>query len=100
MNVPEIIEVKDLLNEMKTQSIITDWELPYENLLTRRSAAIFFFDIDESDPAKLQEAERQLNQFDNFSYRPNTEKNLSQMKYRLTFSEEEKKKNESTLANQ
>jgi hypothetical protein len=44
MHVPEIIEVKDLLQSLKSNNDLKDWELPYENLLTRRSAAIFFVD--------------------------------------------------------
>jgi surfactin synthase thioesterase subunit len=97
MHVPEIIEVKDHLDKLKNAGLINHWELPYENLLTRRSAAIFFVDAKE---ANLEAVSKELSKYDNFSTRINTEKKLSQLVYRITFSEEEKKKNaEQTTVN-
>ena len=90
MYVPEIIEVKDLLDQCVKDSLIQAWELPYENLLTRRSAAIFF--VESSNEAGLLATWRLLEKFDDFSYRENIEKKLSNMKYRVTFSQEEKEK--------
>lgn len=91
MYIPEIIEVKDCFSNMEAEGLIRSWELPYENILTRRSAAIFFFEPVEGE--NNPEIEGKLAQFDNFSYRPNTEKLLSQLPYRVTFSLEEKEKN-------
>ena len=92
MHVPEIIEVKNVLSDLQTKGTISAWELPYENLLTRRSAAIFFFSADHK---KLEKASAILAGFENFSLRANSEKKLSTLDYRVTFSKEEKEKNES-----
>jgi hypothetical protein len=92
MHVPEIIEVKDRLEQLKEQGVLSSWELPYENILTRRSAAIFFFTpANDSQAGKINDA---LKSYDNASFRENTEEKLSKLKYRLTFSAEEKQKNE------
>lgn len=40
--VPEIQQVKQQLEMLEKKGIIQSWELPYENLLTRLSAALFF----------------------------------------------------------
>ena len=95
MHVPEIIEVKEHLEKLKGENIIESWELPYENILTRRSAAIFF--VDTSDD-KVTELTKALNGYQDFSYRINSEKNLSKLKYRITFSSEEKEKNENAVS--
>lgn len=84
MHVPEIIEVKDHLEKLKTENnLVSEWELPYENILTRRSAAIYFFT--PVDDSKLEEIEKELSTYPGFDYRENSEKNLSKMKYRVTF---------------
>jgi len=92
MYVKEIKEVKDQLDLLKKDELVKDWELPYENLLTRLSAAIFFLDPsgDEQSSQAIWDA---LSGHDNFSYRLNEEKKLSSLKYRITFSKEEKEKN-------
>lgn len=91
MNVPEITEVKETLEKLKSEKIIKSWELPYENILTRRSAAFFFITPESED--KVDEIWKQLSGYDNFSIRSNDEKQLSELKYQVTFSEEEKAKN-------
>lgn len=96
MNVPQITEVKSLLEELKSKGEISEWELPYENLLTRLNAAIFFFGIAES--GSLETIEKSFGSYVEFSYRENEEKKLSQLSYRLTFNEEEKAKNEALKA--
>lgn len=90
MNVPEINEVKSLLESLKNQRLIKSWELPYENLLTRRSAAIFFL---TPESKRMEEIASQLSKYPNFSFRENTEKKLSTMEIRVTFSQEELEKN-------
>lgn len=96
MNVPEINEVKDILQNLKENNVIREWELPYENLLTRRTAAIFFFSpVNDGD---LQVVTTKLGSIPQFSFRLNTEKKLSNLQYRLTFNEEEKLKNENNTA--
>ena len=91
MNVPEITEVKEKLESLKTENLIKEWELPYENILTRRSAAIFFLTPAGED--KTDTIWKELSQYENFSARLNTEKKLSELQYRLTFSAEEKEQN-------
>lgn len=93
MYVKEISEVKNNLEQLKTQGIIQAWELPYENLLTRLSAAIFFITPSADDETSLNEIWAALEQYAHFSFRINHEKKLSGLQYRITFSEEEKQKN-------
>jgi hypothetical protein len=92
MYVPEIIEMKKKLEHLKAEGLVTDWELPYENLLTRLSAGIFFL-----TPAADVPVDRVWEVFHEdkyFSFRTNAEQKLSKLKYRVTFSPEEKKINE------
>jgi hypothetical protein len=98
MYVPEIIEVKDQLQDLKQKNIIKEWELPYENLLTRRSAAIFFLTPFEEKEELMAFVWETLEKYPNFSQRLNEEKKLSNMKFRITFSAEEKEKNEQKAA--
>lgn len=92
MYVPEIIEIKKKLDRLKEEGLVTEWELPYENLLTRLTAGIFFL-----TPAPDVPADRIWNAFSDdkdFSFRINTEQKLSKLMYRVTFSPEEKEVNE------
>jgi hypothetical protein len=99
MYVPQIIAVKHQLDAMKNElELITNWELPYEDLLTRRSAAIFFLTPAAESEEWLQKTWSHLKKFEHFSQRVNHEKTLSQMSYRVTFNVEEKQKNELMLA--
>ncbi|SHJ86877.1 hypothetical protein SAMN02745163_02760 [Clostridium cavendishii DSM 21758] len=82
-NVLDIIEVKQDLDQMKLNDIVRDWEIPYENLLTRRSVAVFF--LTPSDEKKLSEIWNQLSKYEDFHYRENTEKILSNLDYRIEF---------------
>ena len=94
MNVPEITKVKDHLDDLKNRGHIREWELPYENLLTRLSAAIFFLNATAQSDQVLGKIWQELGRYENFSFRFNEEKKLSEMKYRITFSAEEKQKND------
>lgn len=82
-NVLDIMEVKQDLDQMKLNGIVRDWEIPYENLLTRRSVAVFF--LTPSDEEKLSEIWSQLSKYEDFHYRENTEKRLSKLDYRIEF---------------
>lgn len=93
MYVPEINEVKDLLESLKTNGLITSWELPYENILTRRSAAIFFLTLAAATDSNISEVCSPLKKFQYFSYRLNNEMKLSKLQYRITFNKEEYDKN-------
>jgi|GEM_PF-346209 len=84
MYVPEIIEVKEHLEKLKTEKkLVSEWELPYEGILTRRSAAIFFFT--PADESLMEEITKELGVYPGFDFRENTEKRLSPLKYRVTF---------------
>jgi len=88
MTVPEIIEVKQVFSNLKNRGLISEWELPYENLLTRLSAAIFFLTPKNSSTETIDEIQSQLRQFSNFSIRPNAEMKLSNLELRVTFNKE------------
>jgi hypothetical protein len=90
MKVKDIIEVKDHLQDLKERGLINSWELPYENILTRRSAAIFFFT--PTSEGHVAAISLELEKYENFAFRINEEKKLSQLQYRVTFSAEEKEK--------
>ena len=86
MNVPEITEVKNHLDDLKKNSLIKEWELPYENLLTRLTAAVFF--LEAVDESKLEEIWKELDKHPRLTYRKNEEKKLSQMEWRVEFNKD------------
>jgi hypothetical protein len=91
MYVKEINEIKKQLEQLRANGLIENWELPYENLLTRLSAAIFFLTpITEDIEVKIWQ---ELGKHEDFSFRLNQDKKLSGLMYRVTFSKEEKEKN-------
>ena len=83
LNVPEIIKVKTHLDQLQEKGLVKQWELPYENLLTRLSAAIFF--LTPASEEQMETVTAELKQYPNFQCRENTEKKLSQLMYRITF---------------
>jgi hypothetical protein len=83
MNVPEIQEVKRHLDDMKDSGLIKEWELPYENILTRLTAAIFFFTPIED--SKLDEIWKELEKHPMLTFRLNEEKKLSPLVWRVEF---------------
>ena len=86
MNVPEITEVKNHLDDLKKNNLIKEWELPYENLLTRLTAAVFF--LEAVDKSKLEEIWKELDKHPRLTYRKNEEKKLSQMEWRVEFNKD------------
>ena len=48
-DIKEIKQLKECLEGMKVKGWINEWELPYENLLTRLSAAIVFIKPSNDD---------------------------------------------------
>jgi hypothetical protein len=88
MNIPDIVQVKGTLEKLKEQNLLAGWELPYENLLTRLTAALFF--IDPADGVDLNHIWREFQGYADFNYSANTERKLSAMKYRLTFNKDDK----------
>jgi len=86
MHVPEIIEVKKHLDELKEKGLVKEWELPYENILTRLTAAIFF--LTPTDDSKLDEIWKELDKHPRLTYRLNEEKKLSQLVWRVEFNKD------------
>jgi len=83
MYVPDIIKVKEHLDELKDKGLVKEWELPYENILTRLTAAIFF--LTPTDDSKLEEIWKELEVHTRLTYRLNEEKKLSQLVWRVEF---------------
>jgi hypothetical protein len=83
MHVPEIIEVKKHLDELKDKGLVKEWELPYENILTRLTAAIYF--LTPTDESKLDEIWKELDKHPMLQYRLNEERKLSQLEWRVEF---------------
>ncbi|MCP4985532.1 MAG: hypothetical protein GY928_05495 [Colwellia sp.] len=86
MNVPDITKVKEHLDELKEKGLINEWELPYENLLTRLTAAVFF--LEAVDESKLDEIWKVLDKHPRLVYRKNEEKKLSQLEWRVEFNKD------------
>lgn len=85
-NVKEISEVKQILDDLQGKGFITEWELPYKNILTRLSSAIFFCNI--SDEKNIEDIKTTFQSYTDFCIAENT-KSLSLMKYMITFSKPE-----------
>ncbi len=83
MFVPDIYEVKRHLDELKDQGLIKEWELPYENILTRLTAAIFFFT--PTDDSHLDSIWKELEKHPMLQYRLNEERKLSPLEWRVEF---------------
>ena len=83
MFVQDIYDVKLHLDELKDKGLISEWELPYENILTRLTAAIFFLTTD--DESKLDEIWKELEKHKMLHYRLNEEKKLSPLEWRVEF---------------
>ena len=91
MFVNEINEIKKLLENMRSNGLVSEWSLPFENQLTRLKTAVFFL-----TPAGTDAEEKiwiELNKFNHFSFRLNYEKRISHCEYRVTFNKEEKIRN-------
>jgi hypothetical protein len=83
MFVQDIYDVKLHLDELKDKGLINEWELPYENILTRLTAAIFF--LTPTDESKLDEIWKELEKHKMLHYRLNEEKKLSPLEWRVEF---------------
>jgi hypothetical protein len=82
-NVPEIKAVKTHLQELKDKGLVKEWEIPYEHILTRLTAAIFF--LTPSDESRIGEIWKSLERHPRLQFRPNEEKMLSQLQWRVEF---------------
>jgi len=82
-NVPEIKAVKKHLEDLKDQGLLKEWELPYENLLTRLTAAIFF--LTPTEDSHLEKIWQELEEHKMIHYRLNEERKLSDLEWRVEF---------------
>lgn len=82
-NVPEIIEVKNKLEDLKQSNLIDEWELPYENLLTRLDAAMFY--LKPSDSQRLEDVWDALSEFPGLKYEKNDDELLSKLEWLVQF---------------
>jgi hypothetical protein len=85
-SVPEIEAVKKHLSELQRDGIVKEWEVPYENVLTRLTAAIFF--LTPTERALLPVIWIELKKHKMLHYRLNDEKKISQLEWRVEFNKE------------
>ena len=85
-NVPDIQFVKQQLNELKSKGLVKEWEIPYENSLTRLTAAIFF--LTPTEESVLPEIWRELATHRSLQYRLNESNKLSGLQWRVSFDKE------------
>ena len=84
-NIPEIRSVKQHLEELKGKGIVREWEIPYENILTRLTAAIFF--LTPVDESKLDLIWNELGTHKMLRYRLNDDNKLSRLAWRVEFND-------------
>jgi len=82
-NIQEINLVKEHLEKLKKEGLIREWELPYENLLTRLTAAIFF--LSPTDEKFLEIIWHELEIHKMLLYKLNAEKILSNLQWQVEF---------------
>ncbi|HEV9035432.1 MAG TPA: hypothetical protein VGQ51_02380 [Puia sp.] len=82
-NVEEIQVVKERLETLKGQGLIKEWEVPYEHLLTRLSAAVFF--LTPSEPSRTEDIRTALSCYPNLHYGVNENKQLSRMDWKFEY---------------
>lgn len=82
-NVPEINSVKEHLDKLKNKGLVEQWELPYENLLTRLTAAVFF--LTPTDEKYLEKIWKELETHKMLQYKINEEKKLSGLQWQVEF---------------
>lgn len=87
-NVPAIKAVKTKLQELQQKGLVSQWELPYEKLLTRLTAAIFFLDTNCED--NIQTIWSELEEYGGLRYSVNEEKKLSQLHWRVEFKDDQR----------
>jgi len=86
--VPEIIEVKRELDQLVADGEVARWELPYENILTRLNAALFYVEFVASQPS--DEAWRRISCHGDLCFGLNADRVLSDLPYWFGFGSPEK----------
>ncbi|WP_221417898.1 hypothetical protein, partial [Fulvivirga kasyanovii] len=74
---------KEHMEKMEKKGVIAEWELPYEEILTRLTAAIFF--LTPASKSKLDEIWEELSIHNGLNYRLNEDKDLSRLEWRVEF---------------
>ncbi len=88
MIVPETDRVKNIFEELKAgKKLISQWHMPYGGLITRLSAAEFFFT--PTDPSLIPEIEKELSAVEGLRITENSYKKLSPLQYRAVFRNED-----------
>ena len=82
-NTPEINDVKKHFEVLQANGLLQAWEMPYENLLTRLTAAVFF--LTPSSTSALSDIWKELEKIPMFTFRENAEKQLSSLDWRVEF---------------
>jgi hypothetical protein len=82
-HVSEIQAVKQQLEQLKERGLVRDWEIPYQNILTRLTAAIFF--LSPAEESHLERIWEELGRRPMLHYRPNEEKKLSRLDWIVEF---------------
>jgi len=68
---------------LKAKGLVSEWEIPYEHLLTRLTAAIFF--LTPTDEGRVDEIWAELGRHDMLQYQHNQDKKLSRLEWRVEF---------------
>jgi len=85
-NIKEINDVKGVLSDLQNKGIIKEWSLPYENLLTRLTAAIFY--VSPAPEHQVESIWKTLNQFPRFSPTINNNRELSNLEWKVEFNKD------------
>lgn len=79
--VDELICIKKRLAKLQEQGVVLEWELPYENLLTRKNAAIIYLNTECEE--NLERIILQIRDFGNWRFELNQNETMSSMKYKI-----------------
>ena len=82
-SVPGIVAVKERLAALQERGLVKAWALPYENILTRADAAIFY--LAPAEEHALEAIWQTLADIPNFRYQENQDKKVSDLPWRVQF---------------
>lgn len=85
-HVPEIQKIKTHLDDLKERKLIQEWELPYEDILTRLTAAVFF--ITPAEGIEINKIWDELQVYNRLQYRLNEQKKMSPLSWRVEFNKD------------
>jgi hypothetical protein len=85
-NVPEILAIKQKLEHLQSAGLVREWAVPYENLLTRLDAAIFF--LSARDNTSLESIWGAFRETPRFRFEQNSKRTLSGLDWQIQFDAE------------